>query len=95
MHCRRGKVPEVLKDLKFVNQFLTGHGLIKNGKIYLDISDRMDTIVFDHETDSLDQYYTAQRGAYVSPSPEFRALVDRVNSNTVVGSRQIFEVVEL
>jgi len=95
MHCRRGKVPEVLKDLKIVNQFLTSHGLIKNGKLYLDFSDRMDTIVFDHETDSLDQYFAAERGAYVNPSPEFQSLADRVNSNTVVGSRQIFEVVEL
>ena len=94
-HCRRGMVPEVLKDLKTVNQFLTSHGLTKNGKIGLDFSDRMDTIVFDSETDSLDKYFGAERAAYVNPSPEFRALADRVNSNTVSGSRQIFEVVEL
>ena len=94
-HCRRGMVPEVLQDIKTVNQFLTSYGLIKNGKIYLDFSDRMDTIVYDCETDSLDQYFAAERAAYVEPSPEFRALADRVNGNTASGSRQIFEVVEL
>ena len=94
-HCRRGMVPEVLKDIKAVNQMLTSYSLIKNGKIYLDFSDRMDTIVYDHETDSLDQYFAGERGAYVDPAPDFRALADRVNGNTVSGSRQIFEVVEL
>ena len=92
MQCRRGKAPEVLECLKAVNDFLTGAGLIKNGKIYADFSDRMDTLIFDHETDSLDKYFEAERGAYVSPSAEFQGLVDAMNSNTVNGYRQIFEV---
>jgi hypothetical protein len=64
MHCRRGKVPEVLQDLKITNQALLNMGLITGGRFYVDCSDRFDTLVFDQETDSLDKYLDTERGFY-------------------------------
>jgi hypothetical protein len=95
MHCRRGKVPEVLQDLKIVNQALLNMGLITtSGRFYADFSDRFDTIVFDQETESLDKYLDAERGFYKNMDQESRDMVDRVNNNTAAGYRQIFEVLE-
>jgi hypothetical protein len=94
MHCRRGKVPEVLQDLKIVNQALLNMSLITSGRFYADFSDRFDTIVFDQETDSLDKYLDAERGFYKEMDQESRDMVDRVNNNTATGYRQIFEVLE-
>jgi hypothetical protein len=94
MHCRRGKVPEVLQDLKIVNQALLNMGLITGGRFYADFSDRFDTIVFDQETDSLDKYFDAERGFYKNMRQESRDMVDRVNNNTASGYRQIFEVLD-
>jgi hypothetical protein len=95
MHCGRGKVPEILQDLKIVNQALLNMGLITtSGRFYVDFSDRFDTIVFDQETDSLDKYFNAEREFYKDMDPDSRAMIDRVNNNTVAGYRQIFEVLE-
>ena len=92
-HCRRGKVPEVLEILKLVNKSMTDSGLVRNGRIYADFSDRMDTLVYDCETDSMDQYYKTERSNYVDPSPQFMQLIDQVNDNTVMGSRTIYEII--
>jgi hypothetical protein len=95
VHCRRGKVPEVLQDLKIINQALLNMGLITtSGRFYADFSDRFDTVVFDHETESLDKYFNAEREFYQNMDQESRDLIDRINNNTVAGYRQTFEVLE-
>ena len=92
-HCRRGKVPEVLADLKVVNKSMTDAGLVRNGRIYADFSDRMDTLVYDCEVDSMDQYYQTERAHYFDPSPNFTRMIDHVNDNTVMGNRTIYEII--
>jgi hypothetical protein len=53
----------------------------------------MDTIAFEIEVESLDQYFNNQRTNYDQLSPETVESVRRFNSNTIEGSRQIWEVV--
>ena len=91
-NCERGKAPECLEDIKAVNsEFVSdGNG---SGKIYVDYSNRMDTIVWELEVESLDEYFSGQRAYYAGLTPDTRNPIDRFNSNTVVGTREIFEVI--
>ncbi|MDE0824059.1 MAG: hypothetical protein OSB07_08865, partial [Dehalococcoidia bacterium] len=61
--------------------------------IYTDITDRMDTIAFEIEIESLDDYFSNQRSNYEVLSPETIEAVRQFNINTVEGERQIWEVV--
>ncbi|MEO2140842.1 MAG: hypothetical protein ABGX63_01540, partial [bacterium] len=63
------------------------------GKIYTDFTDRMDTIAFEIEVESLDEYFNNQRSNYEVLSPETIESVRQFNINTVEGERQIWEVV--
>ena len=91
-HCQRGKVPEIVNDLKIIVDILKSQG-IPDHKIYVDITERMDTVVHEYEVDSLDQYFAGQRGFYVKLAPEAKQLIDHYNSNTVAGRREIYEVI--
>jgi hypothetical protein len=91
-HCQRGKVPEIVNDLRIIVDTLKSQG-IPDHKIYVDITERMDTVVHDYEVDSLDQYFAGQRGFYVTLTPEVKQLVDHYNDNTVAGRREIYEVI--
>ena len=53
MHCRRGKAPEIVEDLKAVNQTFVDMGNT-TGKIYVDITGRYDTVIWEVVGDSLD-----------------------------------------
>lgn len=90
--CKRGQAPEIVNDLKIIVDALKSQG-IPDHKIYVDITDRMDTVIHEYEVDSLDQYFTNQRGFYVDLAPETRQLVDHYNANTVAGRREIYEVI--
>ncbi len=90
--CARGKVPECLEVVKSVRDSWANDGN-KTGKIYLDYTDRMDTIAFEIEVESLDSYFNDQRTNYEVLSPEIIESVRKFNINTVEGSRQIWEVV--
>ncbi|MEE3012879.1 MAG: hypothetical protein VX505_01850 [Chloroflexota bacterium] len=63
------------------------------GKIYADYTDRMDTIAFEIEVESLDEYFNNQRSNYDELSSETEESVRQFNINTVEGSRQIWEVI--
>ncbi len=52
----------------------------------------MDTIAFEIEVESLDEYFNNQRTNYDELSPE-TVDVRQFNINTVEGNRQIWEVV--
>ncbi len=90
--CKRGKVPEIVNDLKIIVDALKNQG-IPDHKIYVDFTDRMDTVIHEYEVDSLDQYFAGQRGFYVNIDPETRQLVEHYNENTVAGRREIYEVI--
>ncbi len=53
----------------------------------------MDTIAFEIEVESLDEYFNNQRSNYNKLSPETEEAVVQFNSNTVEGSRQVWEVI--
>ena len=53
----------------------------------------MDTIAFEIEVESLDDYFNNQRTNYNKLSPETEESVRRFNSNSVEGNRQIWEVI--
>ena len=90
--CARGKVPECLEVVKEVQDSWTRDGNT-SGKIYVDYTDRMDTIASEIEVESLDEYFNNQRTNYHQLSPETVESVKRFNSNTIEGTRQIWEVV--
>ena len=90
--CARGKVPQCLEVEKEVRDSRASDGN-KTGKIYLDYTDRMDTIAFEIEIESLDEYFNNQRSNYDELPPETVESVKQFNINTVEGSRQIWEVV--
>ena len=90
--CARGKVPQCLEVVKEVRDSWASYGN-KTGKIYLDYTDRMDTIAFEIEIESLDEYFNNQRSNYDELPPETVESVKQFNINTVEGSRQIWEVV--
>jgi len=90
--CARGKVPECLEMVKEVRASWASDGNA-TGKIYADYTDRMDTIAFEIEVGSLDQYFGNQRSNYDELSPETIESVRQFNSNTVEGNRQIWEVI--
>jgi len=53
----------------------------------------MDTIAFEIEVESLDEYFNDQRTNYLELPPETEESVRQFNSNTVEGNRQIREVI--
>jgi hypothetical protein len=91
-HCKRGKVPVILDDVKIIIEFMKGQG-ITDHKLYVDIAQDMDTVFHEYEVDSLDQYFALERGVFVNPTPEIRQLIDHYNDNTVAGRREIYEVI--
>ena len=90
--CTRGKVPECLEVVKEVRASWARDGNT-TGKIYTDFTDRMDTIAFEIEVESLDEYFNNQRSNYDVLSPETVEAVRQFNINTVEGERQIWEVI--
>lgn len=91
-NVQRGKVPEYLEDLKIVGEFMKSQG-ITDHRICVAITDRMDTVYHEWVVDSLDQYFSWERGVYVSPDADTTRLIDKVNQETVAGHRQIYEIV--
>ena len=92
--CKRGKVPEYLESLKVVIAFMRSAGMTEH-KVYADIAESMDTIFHEYEVDSLDQYFTMERGFFVEMDEDTQRLVNAINDVTVSGRREIFEVLDL
>jgi hypothetical protein len=91
-NCKRGQVPVVLDDLKVVIEVMKSQG-ITDHKVYVDIAQTMDTVFHQCEVDSLDRYFDFERGVYINPEEQVRALLERYNANTVSGRREIYEVI--
>ena len=92
LHCQRGKATENVADLKVINQIFVGMGN-STGKIYVDITGRYDTVVWEIELESLDQFFSFERGIYVDRDEDTGRLIDRLNANTVAGYRELYEVI--
>jgi len=90
--CARGKVPECLEVVKEVRASWARDGN-PTGKIYADFTDRMDTIAFEIEVESLDEYFNNQRSNYDELPAETVESVRQFNINTVEGNRQVWEVI--
>jgi hypothetical protein len=89
----RGKVPEVLAALKNLDKFFEQAGYT-NRRIYVDYDGPMDTVVYQFELESLDQYYTMERGFFVDPDEDAQALIDAFNNNAKAGHRELYEVIQ-
>ena len=91
-NCARGKGPDFLGAVKAVNGGYAGMGNT-SGKIYVDYAGRMDTVVWEIEFESLDEFFTGQRGFYANIDPEGAKLIAGMNENSVEGNREIWEVI--
>jgi hypothetical protein len=91
-HCRRGQAPAIVADMKAFHEMFVRMGNT-TGRIYVDMTGRFDTVVMEVEMESLDQYYTLERGLYVNPDPDTARLTTHTNEVTVTGYREIYEVI--
>ncbi len=91
--AQRGQAPVLIDLFKGINQALTSQDGFSNGKIYADMTGPMDTIIWQIEAESLDQFYQVERGLFVNPDTATKGLIDTLNNNAVEGRRDIFEVI--
>lgn len=91
-NCARGKGPNFLEGVKVINGEYASMGNT-SGKIYVDYAGRMDTVVWEVEVESLDEFFAGQRGFYANIGPEAAQMVAGMNENSVVGNREIWEVI--
>jgi hypothetical protein len=54
----------------------------------------MDTVVYQFEIESLDQYFTMERGAFDDPDEVTKSLIDAFNTHARSGHRTIYEVIQ-
>ena len=53
----------------------------------------MDTVVYQWEFESLDDYFTMERGTFIEPDKDTQALIDAMNTNARSGYKEIYEVI--
>src|SRR5918912_2002229 len=90
--ANRGKAPEIVAGVKTLDQWFEKAGYI-NRRIYVDYTGPMDTVIYQCEVESLDQFFTMERASYVNPDAETQALIDTMNNNAQSGYREIYEVI--
>jgi hypothetical protein len=59
-----------------------------NRRIYVDYTGPMDTVVYQWEFESLDEYFTMERGTFIEPDKDAQALIDAMNINTNRATRR-------
>lgn len=91
--AQRGNAPALIDLFKAINQALMSHENFSNGRIYADMTGPMDTVTWQIEAASLDQFYQVERGLFVNPDAETQRMIDTLNSGAVEGKREIFEVI--
>jgi len=91
--AQRGKAPVLIDLFKAINQALMAHDNFSNGKIYADMTGPMDTVTWQIEATSLDQFYQVERGLFVNPDADTQRMIDTLNNGAVEGKREIFEVI--
>ena len=91
--AERGKAPEIVAAFKTLTKIFEEAGYT-NRRIYVDYAGPMDTVVFELEFDSLDQYFTMERGFFVNPDENTQSLTNTLNSNATSGYKEIYEVIQ-
>jgi hypothetical protein len=93
LQAERGKAPEIVTAFKSLDQWFDKAGFT-NRRIYVDYTGPMDTVVYQWEVGSLDEYFAMERGAFVEPDEDTQALIDAMNANAASGFKEIYEVVD-
>ncbi|MDQ4032056.1 MAG: hypothetical protein M3332_07250 [Actinomycetota bacterium] len=91
--AERGKAPEIVAAFKVLDQVFEKAGYT-NRRIYVDYAGPMDTVIYQWELDSLDQYFSMERGFFIDPDADAKALIDSMNDNARSGSKEIYEVIQ-
>ena len=91
--AERGKAPEIVEAFRVLDQFFDKAGYT-NRRIYVDYSGPMDTVIFQWEMESLDDYFQMERSFFVDPDADAQALIDLMNTNAKSGYKEIYEVVQ-
>lgn len=91
--AQRGQAPILIDLFKTINEALMANDGFSNGKIYADMTGPMDTIIWQIEAASLDQFYQVERGLFVNPDADTQRMIDTLNNRAVEGRRDIFEVI--
>jgi hypothetical protein len=91
--AQRGKAPELIVVFKTINQVMMAQAGFSQGKIYVDMSGPMDTVIWEFEAESLDQFFRLERGFFVNPNTATQQLIAAMNGDAVEGRREIYEVI--
>jgi hypothetical protein len=91
--AQRGKAPELIAVFQTLNQVLMAQAGFTQGKIYADMSGPMDTVIWEFEAESLDQFFTLERGFFVNPDTATQQVIATMNGGAVEGRREIYEVI--
>ena len=91
--AERGKAPEIVAAFKTLDQWFEKAGYT-NRRIYVDYTGPMDTVVYQWEFDSLDQYFAMERRTFIDPDEDTQALIDAMNTNATSGNKVIYEVIQ-
>ena len=93
IQAERGKAPEIVAAFEALDQWFEKAGYA-NRRIYVDYTGPMDTVVYQWEFDSLDQYFAMERATFNEPDENTKALIDAMNTHGHSGSKEIYEVVQ-
>lgn len=91
--AERGKAPEIVAALRSLDQWFGEAGYV-NRRIYVDCTGPMDSVVYQWEFESLDQYFAMERGTFIDPDTDTRTLIDTMNSHARHGSKELYEVIQ-
>jgi len=91
--AQRGKAPELVAGFNILDQWFEQAGYT-NRQIYVDYDGPMDTVVYQIELESLDQYFSDERAHFVDPDQDAKALFDLFNNTARSGHREIYEVIQ-
>jgi hypothetical protein len=93
IQAQRGKAPEIVTGFSVLDQMFEQAGYT-NRRIYVDYDGRMDTVVYQVELESLDDYFSGERANFVDPAEDTKALIDLFNTAGRSGYREIYEVIQ-
>jgi hypothetical protein len=91
--AERGKATEIVAAFRTLDQCFEKAGYT-NRRIYVDYAGSMDTVVYQWEAESLDQYFAMERATFVEPDKNTQALIDAMNNNAKSGYKEIYEVIQ-
>lgn len=91
--AERGRAPQITAALTTLDQWFAKAGYT-NRRLYVDYTGPMDTVVYQWEVESLDQYFTMERATFEAADDDTRALIDTLNTTARSGSKEIYQVIQ-